>query len=754
VGSGDRHTAGVTTALIISYVGQRGGPGAVKEVIARSGVTHTEAELVDETHWSSYDEKIALFEAAATVLEDSSVALHIGETVLTQRVGGPLRILLRAVGSPGQVLRNIAATAPKFSTVCTMTAPDVGKNNATVTYQLHDGFAPSEMDCDYNMGLMSQVSVLFGLPAATVEHPECQVRGASQCVYQVKWSNASRIPGRRLAARVASLEDQLSTVTDRSEALQTTVADLVSQDDVDTVLARIAARAATAVRAHGFVLVVRTVEGDEPRVHFEGMSQHDATALAHRLLEETAANEDSMIVAEVVSARRYYGRLAALNPDRQTFFPEETKLLATYARHAAVALDAATSLEEARNREQTAKILLDLAHSLATATDRDEVALRLAESVPPVVQAERTVVYLYDRATNTLAARASSGYPSEVADTIKGLVFGPEDTPLFGGISKTFEPRYIRTATEKDPLIRKYMEAYGAAETIVVPIHIGTQLIGLVTATRTEERDPPEVDATLTDRLSGLADEAAVAFERVRLIEQEREVIQRLREADRFKVEFLSIVSHELRTPLAAIIGMARTILERGDELEDAMKDDFVASIVRRGEQLERLVNDLLHSSRDIELSLAPTDLSDIVDTAVAETLRLHPEADIRSTTNSRTPVVADGGRVRQIIDNLLINAIRYAPGSPIEVLAELDGDIARLSVSDKGPGISPELIEKAFEPYFQGAGATPGAKAGVGLGLYISRRIAEAHGGTIGMTSPPGEGTTVTLELPANPTI
>jgi signal transduction histidine kinase len=744
-----RHTAGVTTALILSYVKERGGAESVAKLIAESGIGRTEEELLDETRWSTYDEKIALFVAAASILDDPLVARHVGQTVLRQRVGAPLKLLLRAVGSPGQVLKNIASTAPKFSTVCTMAASEVGRNHAVITYQLHDGFTPNLFDCDYNIGLMSQVSVLFGLPEATISHSECQVRGAQRCVYGVRWSKASRIPGRKLAGMVTSLEDQLATVTERSESLQTTVGDLVSQDDVDTVLSRIASRAATAVRAHGFVLAVRTYEGADLQVHHEGLSKSEAMRLARTLMEEREVSGDSMLVAEVESAQRYYGRLAALNPKEQTFFPEESRLLATYARHAAVALDAATSLAEARTREQTATVLLGLAHSLASALDRDEVAARLAEAVPPVVQSERAVVYLYDRATNTLAARASAGYPPEMAETIKGLVFGAEDTPLFADLAENFEPRYFRAATETDPLVRKYMDAYGAAESFVVPIEIGGQLLGVVTATRSAEREPLVIDSSMRDRMTGLADEAALAFERVRLIEQEREVAERLREADRFKAEFLAVVSHELRTPLAAIIGMARTILERGDELEEKMRNDFTASIVRRGEQLERLVNDLLHSSRDIDLRLAPTDLAEVVESAVAETLRLQPEANIRATAAARVPVVADEGRIRQIVDNLLMNAIRYAPGAPIEVRAELAGDLARLSVSDKGPGIPAELLEQSFEPYFQGAGDSPGAKAGVGLGLYISRRIAEAHGGTIRLASSPGNGTTVTLEIP-----
>jgi signal transduction histidine kinase len=233
----------------------------------------------------------------------------------------------------------------------------------------------------------------------------------------------------------------------------------------------------------------------------------------------------------------------------------------------------------------------------------------------------------------------------------------------------------------------------------------------------------------------------------VNLIEQERAAVERLREADRFKSEFLSMVSHELRTPLAAIIGMTRTIAERGDELEQSVKDDFLEAIVKRGDQLQRLVGDLLQSSRDVELSTAPLDLSEVLNSAAADARRMYADAEMSVDAPDQLRIVGDAGRLRQVIDNLVTNAVKYAPGTAITIGAMRAGDDAILSVADEGPGMAEEKVKRAFEPFFQGESS--GKESGVGLGLYICRKIIEAHGGVMTLHSVPGEGTTVALRVP-----
>jgi signal transduction histidine kinase len=740
----DRHTSGITTALIVRYLRSTGGDKAVSSALEIAGVDKSIKELEDERSWSTYDEKIALLKAASGVLNDPHVARHIGETVLSLSVGAPVKLLLRALGSPGQVLRNITRTAPKFTTVSDMEALNVGRTNAVVTYCLHEGFKPSRFDCDLNIGLISQVPALFGLPPATIEHPECQVEGAARCVYEVRWPERSRLPWRGHARKVAYLEDQVATLTERAEALQRAVGYLVSPGDIDEVLERIAAGARDAVRAQAYVLAVRPTARSKLAVHHDGIAEEDARELAHKIFAGRP-DKERVLVVEVASSQRNYGRLAAVYSTSGSFFPEEARLLAAYGRHAAVALDVATALEEARAQGHTSHGLLELAGSLARATTTEEVTRRLAEAVPEMVGADRSVIYLWDETTQTLAVRAVSGYSADAEETLLNTHFRPEDTPLFENLLQDPGPQHFLAEAVDDDLVRKYMQAYDAAESYAMPITSRGELIGVITATRVPE-SPPLVE-TVVERMAGVADQAAVALENVRLLEQERATVERLREANLFKSRFLSMVSHELRTPLAAITGMAKTLLTRGDRIDQETTTQFLESIAERGSQLERLVEDLLQSSRDVELRTGSTDIAELARAAAYTARQLAPDRLIIFEGPEQLPAVADAGRVRQVLDNLLTNAIRYAPDSEIRVMAGRRGSDVWLAVEDDGPGMTAEQVERAFDAFYQ---AHDFPVSGVGLGLYISRRIAEAHGGDVQIESELDKGTRVIVSLPA----
>src|SRR3954454_24914542 len=122
-----RETSGTMTSLIVQYVRRVGGPAAVDEVVRRAGVDKTVSELEDESSWSTYEDKVALWKASAEVLRDPIVSRHMGETVLETSVNPVLRTLLRRFGSPRLVLANIARVAPKFATTSVMTASPHGR---------------------------------------------------------------------------------------------------------------------------------------------------------------------------------------------------------------------------------------------------------------------------------------------------------------------------------------------------------------------------------------------------------------------------------------------------------------------------------------------------------------------------------------------------------------------------------------------------------------------------------------------------
>jgi K+-sensing histidine kinase KdpD len=417
---------------------------------------------------------------------------------------------------------------------------------------------------------------------------------------------------------------------------------------------------------------------------------------------------------------------------------------------ASILLFARVAGERERN-EQTSLRLLDLAHVLSEAGTRRDVSQRVADAVPHVVGLDRTLVVLRDG--DSLSIAGTHGYPNDLDEALRSLELTPSVSPLLERLLHEPEIVHITSATE-DEFVRQGFARFGAVESYVAPIVTAGSVVGFIVADRTVGR-PQGLSPTALQRLRGLADQTAIALENGRLIEQERGVIDQLREADRLKSEFLAVVSHELRTPLSVMMGAARTMQWRGADLADETRGDLVESIVRRGEQLNRLVEDLLQASGDIQLELSPVDVSALVRTAVADSATLHPDARVTCSVPDETVVVrADAFRVRQVVDNLVENAHKYGgPDGAIDVAVSWagGGDEALVSVTDAGPGMTAEQASHAFDAFYQGDSSAVRTVGGLGLGLHICRRIVEAHGGRIWLDSSPGGGTRVALALPTN---
>jgi len=519
-----REASNLTLALTIGYVRAHGGPDAVERLLEVAHETRPLSVLEDETGWSTQEQKIRLFRAAAVVLDDPLAPRHIGETVLDQRTAASLKLLLRTLGSPSALYRSVAKASAKFSTNYTCDAVVVGRREAVIANRLHEGYEPDPADCAYTAGLLSTVPAVFGLPPAAVEHPECQVLGAPACVYRLAWRPRSRLPWRISRSRRADLAEQLRVVTERHEALQSTLADLVSPADVDTVLRRITRRAADAVRAQQFLLALSGEDGAV--LHYEGMTGEEASALAAAVLDPRGTPSDSsMLIADVVSARRGYGRLVAVGPHEHSFFPEEERLLATYARQAAVALDAATALADVKERGDTAQRLLDLARALGAAQTTAEVAQVLAVAVPAVIGGHRCAVMIWNPERRQLA---TVGISQPFAEGVSPAVIDEADSPTLLGFVAGLSSQRL-TPESVDPFVRELLVARNVTESLSVPITSEGEFLGAIITVR-GDGDPPFVDARmLQERLAGLADHAALAFTKVRLLEQERDAVRRLR---------------------------------------------------------------------------------------------------------------------------------------------------------------------------------------------------------------------------------
>jgi signal transduction histidine kinase len=228
------------------------------------------------------------------------------------------------------------------------------------------------------------------------------------------------------------------------------------------------------------------------------------------------------------------------------------------------------------------------------------------------------------------------------------------------------------------------------------------------------------------------------------------------RELDRMRDAFVATVSHELRTPLTSISGFLEMLLEEEHALGDAGRR-YLEVIRRSTERLHALVEDLLLvaqiEARRIELVQAPLDLSQLA-LRTAEAARPHAAAKgVSVDVSVETPpkVLADGGRLAQVLDNLVSNAVKFTDeGGKVTIRVEEKEGAARVTVRDTGIGIPADEQGQIFSRFFRASTATERAIPGTGLGLAISRALVEQHGGTISLRSREGEGTEVSVCLPA----
>jgi diguanylate cyclase (GGDEF)-like protein len=498
------------------------GEDAIAELLTRAGSSRTAAYLEDVGNWIDYEEVVALFEAAAELTGDRQIGRRAGEEMVAQHAGTAVATLLRSLGSPEAILEQVALTVTKFSTISAMEPMEVAPGRAVVRAFARPGFKRDRHLCNFTRGILCQTTVLFGLPPAAVEESQCQVDGAPECLYTVTWDASLAEDAADPKELVTALEAQLVATGERLENVYATAHDLISHDDLDSALGRIIDRAATAARAPRYLLAVRMDAAEQLRVHHRGFDEAEALAEAHRLLEaEPEDGEGSRLVVDVRSQRRHYGRLMAVYPTEQSFFAQEHDLLEVYARYAAAVLDTATALAEAQHQHDQARALLELSRAVAAAGTSEEVARRLADAVPAVVDCDRTGVFVWLEGEQSLACMAAFGQSDEQVERLRELRVTPADTPHLQAMLTSEEPNplFFRSESE-DPFVRRLMAEFGSQALMAVPIAARGSFFGVLTVAVTADAERLRTSPELLDRLRGVVAHAATALANGRLVDR------------------------------------------------------------------------------------------------------------------------------------------------------------------------------------------------------------------------------------------
>jgi len=406
----------------------------------------------------------------------------------------------------------------------------------------------------------------------------------------------------------------------------------------------------------------------------------------------------------------------------------------------------ATDLAAAVQREREARLELQAFSTIVLAGvadegSRDEVLRSMTDAIGRTMDYEAMAVFLVDRPGLLRCSSSFGDWPGQGRGTI--VVAGPGS--IVGQVAQSGRPFLLGEPAERPD----YPAAVpGPRSEICVPLRIGERVIGVVNV---ESSAPHRYGQADLDRLQRLADQLAVVLERARLADREAATVARLHELDRLKDDFVAMTSHELRTPLTVIRGFARTLLRPDLELDAREQRRFTEVIDRQTARLSRLVEDLLAASRmeagKLDIVIGEHDPAKLL-AEYAEEWPAEPSHVELDVADDLPIVVTDPDRLAQVLRNLVDNGLRYGGGSPVLVTARRAGTDLVIEVSDQGPGIPRSELPYVFERFRQ-VGASPDHRAGMGLGLWITRQLVTALGGLIRVESVPERGTTFLVRLP-----
>jgi signal transduction histidine kinase len=416
------------------------------------------------------------------------------------------------------------------------------------------------------------------------------------------------------------------------------------------------------------------------------------------------------------------------------------------------------SRQEASARLSELSALFQVSTTLNLQLQLNVILEIIVRRVVATLRAQQASIMIYNPEEGVLETRASYGLESEFARNARARL----GEGIAGWVAERKEAVLLNDSSSNPQLGRHFKADRNITSSLSLPLRLGDRVVGVLNVNRINNSERftehhREMLRMFAEHVGAVIDRAETVdrlTSRTRVLEAAN---LKLSEMNQMKDVFLSTASHELKTPLSSVIAYAELLEENADKLQADQRSEFLRRLRSEAGRLLGLIEDILDLSRiesgKLTLRRMPLAVNDVVRAAI-ETSRPTAEkhtVELTEALEQDLPaMMLDEVKMRQLVVNLLVNAIRFSPEhGTVKVITRREPKFTVIEVADQGPGILPEETVRIFELFGQGVRGLDRRTGGLGIGLHLVRRISELHGAHVGVNSQPGQGSTFWVRLP-----
>ena len=384
----------------------------------------------------------------------------------------------------------------------------------------------------------------------------------------------------------------------------------------------------------------------------------------------------------------------------------------------------------------------------------------IVRRVVSTLRAQQSSIMIYNAEEGVLETRASYGLESEFARNARARL----GEGIAGWVAERKEAVLLNDSSTNPHLGKHFKSDRNITSSLSLPLRLGDRVVGVLNVNRINNSERftehhREMLRMFAEHVGAVIDRAETVdrlTSRTRVLEAAN---LKLSEMNQMKDVFLSTASHELKTPLSSVIAYAELLEDNSEKIKPDQRTEFLKRLRSEAGRLLGLIEDILDLSRiesgKLTLRRVPISLNEVVRAAVETsrpTAEKHTVELVEALDEDLPPLMLDEVKMRQVVVNLLVNAIRFSPEhGTVKVVTRREPKFMIIEIVDQGPGILPEETVRIFELFGQGVRGLDRRMGGLGIGLHLVRRISELHGAHVGVNSQPGQGSTFWVRLPAS---